>query len=126
MDCHDVDTEKGGFNLEDLSFTMDNVKTADRWSHVLDTLNSGEMPPKDKKQMPNDVKISLLSDLSTALVTARKALSDSGGKSAMRLNRREYQNMESLFGIPVVADELPDDQSASGFDTTGASLFFSA
>ena len=128
FDCHDADTEKGGVNLEDLSFEMDTLQTAELWQKVLNTVNSGEMPPKKKVQIPDTGKAAFLSDLSRQLVIARKALSDSGGKTTVRrLNRREYANtIRDLTGIKPDVSDLPDDAGSGGYDTAGASLFFSS
>ena len=128
MDCHDADTEKGDFNLEDLSFTLDTIKTAEQWKHVLNSINAGEMPPEDKKQPSSKEKAAFLNILSNVMVDARKALSDSGGDITMRrLNRREYvESIKSLLDIEIDASDLPDDKSSHGFDTTGKSLFFSS
>ena len=43
-------------------------------------MNSGEMPPEDKKQPKNDEKAEFLDELSLTMVKAREVLSDSGGK----------------------------------------------
>ena len=69
------------------------------WQKVLGALNSGEMPPEDSQQPGNKEKANFLDDLSRTMVTARKVLSDSGGKITMRrLNKRDYQNsIESLY-----------------------------
>jgi len=47
FDCHDADTEKGGVNLEDLSFEMDSLQTAELWQKVLNTVNSGDATEKE-------------------------------------------------------------------------------
>ena len=49
LDCHDALTEKGSVNLEDLSFQVTNIQEAELWQKVLNTMNSGEMPPEEKK-----------------------------------------------------------------------------
>lgn len=128
LDCHDASTEKGGVNLEDLSFKMDHIASAELWQKVLNVTNSGEMPPEDKKQITDAEKTDFLADLSNQLVVARKALSDTGGVITMRrLNRREYENtIESLLGVKIRAEDLPDDSNSGGFDTTGSALFFSS
>ncbi|MDF1812215.1 MAG: DUF1592 domain-containing protein [Verrucomicrobiales bacterium] len=129
LDCHDADTEKGKVNLEDLSFNIiEDIPTAGLWQDILDSINAGEMPPEDKKQISNKEKAELLRDLSTRMVKARGILSDSGGLITMRrLNRREYQNtLETLLGFRPDVSTLPDDDSGAGFDTAGASLFFSS
>lgn len=128
LDCHDAASEKGGINLEDLSFELSTVQSAETWQKVLNSLNSGDMPPKKKPQLTFDEKSELLSDLSHQLVVARDVLSDSGGVITMRrLNKREYENtVEDLLGVRIEADALPDDANSDGFDTAGSALFFSS
>ncbi|MBK1880023.1 DUF1592 domain-containing protein [Pelagicoccus mobilis] len=128
-DCHDTFAEEGGVDLEKLSFNIsEDLENAALWQKVLDVLNSKEMPPEEELQIAPDVKTAFLDDLSNQLVSARDILGDSGGVITLRrLNRREYQNtIEDLLGIRPDVSELPDDQTVAGFDTQGASLFFSS
>jgi len=128
MDCHDADTEKGEVNLEALSFQIETIEQAETWQSVLNVLNSGEMPPKKKKQPEQAEKADFLDDLALTMVTARKVLGDSGGKITMRrLNKRDYQNtIESLLGVKLDKGILPEDGSSGDFDTVGSSLFISS
>lgn len=128
LDCHDAITEEGNVNLEELSFNLGTLESAELWQKVLNVLNSGEMPPEDEPQPEARAKTVFLSDLSNELVTARKILSDSGGVITMRrLNQREYVNtIEALLGVTVDAEDLPKDSNNGSFDTVGASLFFSS
>ena len=128
LDCHDSDTQEGKVDLESISLDINTLESAERWAKVLNSLNSAEMPPEDETQPTAADKTSFLEDLSAQLVIARNVLSDSGGVITMRrLNRREYINtMRDLLGAEVNADDLPDDASSGGFDTAGASLFFSS
>ncbi|MDF1738748.1 MAG: DUF1592 domain-containing protein [Verrucomicrobiales bacterium] len=128
LECHDSLTEEGGVNLDDLSFKIDSVASAELWQKVLNSLNSGEMPPEDEPQLSDKEKTGFLDDLSHELVAAREILSDSGGMITMRrLNRREYENtIYDLLGVRIDAEDLPADTNSDGFDTTGASLFFSS
>jgi hypothetical protein len=128
LDCHDAATQEGKVDLEKLSFDLNTLETAELWQKVLGALNSGDMPPKDERQPTSAHKTEFLSDLSQQLVLARKILSDAGGVITMRrLNRREYVNtIRDLLGVEVSAADLPDDANSGGFDTSGASLFFSS
>ncbi len=128
LDCHDAATEKGKVNLEDLSFDLGTLQTAELWQKVLNSINSGEMPPEKKPQPTDAEKTAFLEDLSSQLVTARKVLSDTGGQITMRrLNRREYENtIRDLLGVEVDAKDLPADSSSGGFDTNGSSLYLSS
>ena len=86
------------------------------------------MPPEDSEQPGNTEKADFLDDLARTMVTARQALSDSGGKITMRrLNRREYRNtIEQLTGVKVDVGSLPADGGSGTFDTVGASQFISS
>ncbi|MDF1825355.1 MAG: DUF1592 domain-containing protein [Verrucomicrobiales bacterium] len=128
FECHDSLSEEGGVDLESLSYEIDSVESAEAWQNVLNVLNSGEMPPEDEPQLSSDEKIAFLRDLSDQLVVARELLSDTGGITTMRrLNKREYENtIESLLGVKIDAENLPDDANSGGFDTNGSALFFSA
>ena len=129
LDCHDSETEKGQINLEDLSFDLgSDVQVAERWQEVLNAINAGDMPPPDKSQMTAEEKTRFLADLSRKLVVARKIHADTGGDIKMRrLNQREYANtIEALLGVRPNVDGLPNDRAGSGFDTAGASLYFSS
>jgi len=129
LDCHDRDTQKGKLNLEDLPLQISrDIPTAEHWQNILDAINAGEMPPEKKTQIPAEEKAAFLSDLSVGMVKARNILSDSGGEITIRrLNRREYQNsLEALLGFRPDVSNLPDDDETGGFDTAGASLYFSS
>ena len=128
LDCHDSETREGKVDLETLSFRVTTVEQAELWQKVLNALNSGEMPPEDSEQPGNDEKADFLDDLARTMVTARQALSDSGGKITMRrLNRREYRNtIEALTGVKVDVGSLPTDGGSGTFDTVGSSQFISS
>jgi hypothetical protein len=128
LDCHDAETTKGKVNLEDISFDLGSIPSAELWQKVLNSINSGEMPPEDKKQPKPAHKAAFLVELSQQLVVARKLLADTGGVTAMRrLNRREYQHtIRALLDVDVDLTELPLDTNSVGFDTAGNALFFSS
>jgi len=128
LTCHNAEKHKGKVRLDDIDFTVDSVERADLWQKVLNSINSGDMPPEDEKQPAPDAKTDFLDNLSRTLVTARGRLSDSGGNIAMRrLNRREYKNtLRDLLGVDINVRELPADGGAGNFDTVGSSLFMSS
>ncbi|MDA7618327.1 DUF1592 domain-containing protein [Verrucomicrobia bacterium] len=128
LDCHDEETQKGKLNLEVLPFKLNTLEQAELWQKVLNAMNSGEMPPENKRQPKNEEKADFLDDLAQTMVLARKKLSDSGGKITMRrLNRREYHNtIESLTGVSLNVQSLPSDEGSGNFDTVGAAQFISS
>ena len=88
-DCHDSLTAKADLNLEDLPRSIADSADALNWQDILDQLNAGEMPPKDKKQ-PTDEELALVvGDLTESLLEAQGMLRDSGGEIALRrINHR--------------------------------------
>ncbi|QDT11064.1 DUF1592 domain-containing protein [Stieleria marina] len=129
FDCHDSGSEEAGVDLETISYEISaSVENAELWQKVLNAINSGEMPPEDSEPLSDADKAAFLEDLTGQMVLARKILGDSGGVIPLRrLNRREYANtVEALLGVRPDTMSLPDDQVGAGFDTQGASLFFSS
>ncbi|MEI6715317.1 MAG: DUF1592 domain-containing protein [Verrucomicrobiota bacterium] len=126
-ECHGPEKQKGKVRLDDISFRVDTLKKADEWAKILNSINSGDMPPEDAKQPENSQKADFLEALSQTMVVARKALSDQGGNITMRrLNRREYQNtLRELLGVEINVGTLPADGSSENFDTVGSALFMS-
>ncbi len=126
-ECHGEEKQKGKVRLDNISFTVDTVKKADEWAKILNSLNSGDMPPEEAKQPAANVKADFLDALSQTMVMARKALSDQDGNITMRrLNRREYRNtLRELLGVELDVNGLPSDGGADRFDTVGAALFMS-
>jgi len=126
--CHSGDKQEGQVRLDDLAFAITDIETAERWQKVLNVMNSGEMPPEDEKQPPNEMKTDFLDQLSNVMVAARRSLNDQQGVITMRrLNRREYKNtLKELLGVEMNVAELPSDTGTGGFDTGGSNLFMSA
>ena len=119
-DCHDAITAKADLNLEDLTRSIVDSADALNWQDILDQLNAGEMPPRDKKQPSKAELATVVGDLTESLQSAQKLLRDSGGEIALRrLNQREYAaTIKSLMGVWLLPNELPDDP-AGRFDTIG-------
>jgi len=76
--CHNAEKQNGKIRLDDVDFTLNTIQKADLWQKVLNSLNSGEMPPAEEKQPIALEKADFLDGLSTTLVLARKRLGDSG------------------------------------------------
>ena len=119
-DCHDAITAKADLNLEDLTRSIADGADALNWQDILDQLNAGEMPPKDKKQPTDEELAQVVGDLTESLQKAQDFLRDSGGEIALRrINRREYEaTVKELLGIRILAEGLPGDPSGR-FDTIG-------
>jgi hypothetical protein len=128
-ECHDADTRKGGLRLDTLKGDLADADTVKTWTHVFDKISSGEMPPP-KKPRPVQAELRattkrLHEELYAASLSAQKKY---GRVVVRRLNSSEYEaTVRELVGTQVRLKEiLPEDDSASGFDTVSAALDLSA
>src|SRR5690242_8795923 len=120
--CHGPKTSEAELRLDTLATTFD-ADGVRQWRHVLERIESGQMPPEDKPQPTAAEKAKLTGWISDALRSAELARRAKEGRVALRrLNRNEYQNtIHDLFGIQVeLIEQLPSDGSADGFDNAAA------
>jgi hypothetical protein len=86
LECHDSDKTKGGLNLATLSTNMADPAVFARWVKIHDRVQSGEMPPPDKKAVPlESEKARTLSKLKADLVAADlQRLAENQGQTRIR------------------------------------------
>lgn len=116
-DCHDSDTKKG-----DLDLTSE--LSLDRWIKVHDAVESGEMPPKKKKQPAEAEKIAFLAKMDVRLIAESKA-SIEGRMRLRRMTRVEFQNtLQDLLALPRldIVSLLPADGRVAGYDKIAGAL----
>ena len=129
FDCHGSEKPKGDLRLDRLSADLSDAAAREAWTAVVERLEAGEMPPKEKpRPAEQDVKQVLLvikPPLAAAIASDRAR---QGRTVLRRLNRVEYQNtIRDLLGIQLnLKDLLPQDSSANGFDNSGAALHTSS
>lgn len=124
MDCHDADVKKGGLDLTTLSTDGADAAAHKKWVRVYDRVVTGEMPP-EKRERPAEQELkSFMAVLGKDLAAKHETQK---GTVLRRLNRSEYQNtLNDLLGVQVdVAELLPEDGRAHGFDTVGEALSIS-
>ena len=121
QDCHADGSAEGGFQIDRLSSDLDQPQTFASWERLFDRVESGEMPPEDATQPPQDERAEFVSRLEKSLVQSHARTK---GTTLRRLNRREYQNtLNDLFGTNLdLADMLPEDGRTQEFDNVGESL----
>lgn len=118
VSCHSASAKMGGLVLSGLS--------ADdpAWEKTVKRVRAGEMPPPGAPKPDADAARAFVRG-----VTARldRAAPYAGRPVIRRLNRTEYTNaVRDLFGLTLpLADELPQDQSAAGFDNIADALSIS-
>lgn len=121
MDCHDSEMKKGGLDLSALSLDLSQPETMRIWTRVHDRTLAGEMPPPKKRQPAPAEKASFLTVLQGALTRWDIAQK---GTVIRRLNRTEYENtLRDMLGVQTrLAELLPEDGKAHGFDNVGEAL----
>jgi hypothetical protein len=126
--CHNAELKSGGLDLELFKSAESITENRETWEHVLQKLQSGEMPPKGAPR-PDEASLkAAIRWLEDQFARAdRLAKPDPGRVTARRLNRAEYNNtVRDLLGVDLrPADDFPQDDSGYGFDNIGDVLSLS-
>src|SRR4051812_36260379 len=82
--CHnDVDRE-GGLDLTSVTFTPTDAENFLTWVKVHDRVQSGEMPPKEKRRPEAGAMAAFVKSVDTALVAADEAVIAQAGRAVDR------------------------------------------
>jgi len=128
-ECHNAEKQKGGMQLDALSWNMMNGADAENWHSALNVINLGEMPPKKKKQLEDVERRALVDWISGNLREAAIAKQKDNQNVIRRLTKNQYTNtLNELLGVNANFGEvLPDDgKSKMGFSNNGNILQTSA
>jgi hypothetical protein len=120
--CHDDDTQKGDVRLDILPAPTLGGPHGQLWKTVYGMIESGDMPPKKKKQPAPTLRKEMLSLIS------RDMAKTPGRVALRRMNRTEYEHtVQDLLGIRTpLAEYLPEDASVQGFDNVAGGLSISS
>ncbi len=127
--CHGAEKPKANLRLDLLTPDLNDPAARETWTAIVERLEAGEMPPKEKPR-PDDREVKRVLDLIKpplgAAIDSERARQ--GRTVLRRLNRIEYQNtIRDLLGIQAELKHLlPIDNSANGFDNSGAALHTSS
>jgi hypothetical protein len=124
--CHnDVDKE-GGLDLTTLEFTPTDVNNFTTWVKIHDRVQTGEMPPKQKKRPAAAESAKFLSAVAGSVTAEETRLASQFGRvQRRRMNRSEFENtLRDLFSLPrlVVGDQLPEDGEVALFNKVSKAL----
>ena len=121
VDCHDADVKKGGLDLASLPMDLTKPEIMRLWTRVHDRTLAGEMPPAKKQQPAVAEKSAFIATLADALTQWDVVQK---GTILRRLNRSEYENtLHDMLGVQTkLAELLPEDGKAFGFDNVGEAL----
>ena len=126
LDCHSTKAKKGSLDLERFT-SLDQVrKDIKPWQHMIEQLETGEMPPKDKPQPTADERKRLIAWTRNFLDTeARAQAGDPGHVPLRRLSNAEYNyTIRDLTGVDLQPTrEFPAEGAAGeGFTNAADSL----
>lgn len=124
--CHDASTKEAGLDLGALTRDPPNGENFMRWVKIYDRVSSGEMPPKDQPRPPATDVAALIGWLKPAIIEAERSRQNGEERTVLRrLTKAEYENtIRDLFDLPgiALANDLPADGSAHGFDKNSDAL----
>ena len=121
-DCHGDSESKGGVNFDRHTNLVTVLGDRGTWERVLQTVQSGEMPPKKRKVQPTALqRTNLVSWIERTLFPIDPSRPDPGRVTLRRLNRVEYNNtIRDLVGVDFEpAADFPQDDVGYGFDNIG-------
>ena len=124
--CHAGDKVRGEFDLGRHSKAPDVISDFRRWSHVIEFIRDGKMPPDDEPQPTIDERKQAIGVLESILLEeAEKHAGDPGLILPRRLSNTEYdRSIRDLTGVDIqpTRDFPPDPAGGEGFDNTGEAL----
>jgi len=125
--CHGSQKQEGDFRVDQHLPNDFRSRTAvEKWSEVLNMLNSGAMPPEGEPR-PNPAEVAKVAEW----IEHERARADRAGHDQRvvlrRMNRQEYNNtIRDLIGIELeLVEDFPEDPPAGGFDNNGGALSIS-
>jgi hypothetical protein len=126
-ECHDEDSQKGKFRLDQLPTDQMTADNAGTWARILTRLEAGEMPPPKHERPPQTEVQKMLTWCKTALAAEARAQRGNERTRMRRLNRLEYENtVQDLLHVDVALQAmLPVDDRVEGFDTAAQALSIS-
>jgi hypothetical protein len=124
--CHSTKAKKGSLDLERFSTLGQVRKDLKPWQQIIEMLETGEMPPKDKPQLTAEQRKQLIAWVRGFLDSeARARAGDPGYVPLRRLSNTEYDcTIRDLTGIDLrPTREFPADGAAGeGFTNAAEAL----
>ena len=126
LSCHSAKAKKGSLDLERFATVADVRKDVKAWQGIIEQVEAGEMPPKEKPQPTDAEKKQLLAWIRGFLDAEAKARTgDPGHVPLRRLSNSEYNyTIRDLTGVDLQpAREFPADGAAGeGFTNAAEAL----
>jgi mono/diheme cytochrome c family protein len=126
LECHSTKAEKGGLDLERFVTVAHVRKDVKPWQGIVEQVEAGEMPPKEKPQLSAEDKRRLLEWVKAFFAAESRARAgDPGQVPLRRLSNAEYDaTIRDLTGIDLApTKEFPvDGAGGEGFTNASESL----
>ncbi len=127
VECHGPEVKKANLRLDEFQPDFADAKTAKLWIKTHDMLVAGAMPPKNRDRPPQRDLERMTQGLHKELHAASLEKQKKEGRVVLRrLNGVEYENtLRDLLSINANAQlkmQLPEDNTAAGFDKVSAAL----
>lgn len=125
LDCHTGPDAENGFDIVGLGRDLQRPDVMANWVRLFDRVERNEMPPEDSDQPSAADRSAFVASLGRSLTTASQTQAST---VLRRLNRVEYENtLNDMLGVrESLAELLPEDGKAHGFDNIGEALDLSA
>lgn len=123
--CHGEERQKADFRVDELDPDLLIGEDAEAWSHVLDLINLGDMPPRKADPLDDAERRLVVEWLNASLSAAAEARSTELEPILRRLNKQQYTHtVAELLGLEASwGKTLPDDaKSKLGFTNNGEVL----
>ena len=127
--CHGPDKQKAQIRVDNLDPDMLNGPHGDEWAHILEVINTGEMPEADEIQPTQEERRAMVNWLTDELYEAKELRKGNIAPVIRRLNRDQYTNtLQELLGIDVEFGKHlpPEPLSEEGFQNNGEVLGMSS
>ena len=128
--CHGSEKQESNFRIDNLSRNVGRENTP-QWAEVMERISSGEMPPKELKNLPTAQESAVVVEWLAARLKEGEAarMAQRGRVSYNRLTRDEYVNtVRDLIGVHFDATDptgFPEDPEWHGFERLGSVLTLS-
>lgn len=124
--CHQSGESRGDLDFDQFKSSTDITSEFRRWTHVIELVRQGEMPPEKELQPEVSERTSFIDAVENILLReARKSDGDPGLVPPRRLSNVEYDlSIKDLTGIDIRPAKAfpPDPAGGEGFTNTGEAL----
>ena len=127
LDCHGNEKQKGGLNFEAYQTEKDILVHLQKWFSVIDQVETGVMPPENKKLRPNPDEVIRMTSWIRKTIDEfdYDSVKDPGKYTLRRLNKAEYNNtIRDLTGVDLKPARYfsGDGGGGEGFDNNAEGM----